>query len=67
MKVNCSETAVYTVVSKFTMLENFRDKKKTGRPRKKSMRDDSMIKSSMKRSPTNTRKFSKIRCKKVED
>ena len=60
LNVSCKETVVYTFVSIFTKLGFYGDKKRTKLARNESAKDDSMIKMTIKRSPTSSRK--KIQC-----
>ena len=44
VKVSCCKTAVHTAIVNFKTSGSFRDKKRCGRPRKTSLRDDHLIK-----------------------
>ena len=44
VKMVCSKTAVHTTINNFELYDNYSDKKKSGRPRKISRRDDHMMK-----------------------
>lgn len=54
VKVSCSKTAVHTAIVNFKTSGSFRDKKRCGRPRKTSLRDDHLIKRIATRSPTSS-------------
>ena len=59
VKMACSKTAVHTTINNFEFYGNYSDKKKSGRPRKTSRRDDHMMKLTVSRSPTSS-------CKKIQ-
>jgi transposase len=59
VKICCSKTAVHTAISKFENEGSYSDKKRTGRPRKTTKRDDNLMKLIVSRSPTSS-------CKKVQ-
>ena len=59
VKMACSKTAVHTTINNFELYGNYSDKKKSGRPRKTSRRDDHMMKLTVSRSPTSS-------CKKMQ-
>ena len=54
VKVSCCKTAVHTAIVNFKTSGSFRDKKRCGRPRKTSLRDDHLIKRIATRSPTSS-------------
>ena len=54
VKVSCCKTAVHTAIVNFKISGSFRDKKRCGRPRKTSLRDDHLIKRIATRSPTSS-------------
>ena len=64
VKMSCSKTAVHTTINNFDFYGNYSDKKKSGRPRKTSRRDDHMMKLTISRSPTNSCKKKKNKKKK---
>lgn len=53
-KVGCSKTAVHQAVVKFKSCASYADKKKSGRPRKTTPRDDNLIRRTVVRSPTSS-------------
>ena len=48
VKMACSKTAVHTTINNFELYGNYSDKKKSGRPRKTSRRNDHMMKLTFK-------------------
>lgn len=52
LKVNVSKTGVHQSISKFKISGNYTDLKRSGRPRKTSVRDDHVMRRMVTRSPT---------------
>ena len=55
-KMQCSKTAVHTALENFNNYGSYKDLKRSGRPKKTSLRDDLTIKRIAVRSPTSSLK-----------
>ena len=53
-KLHCGKTAVHTAKVNFMKYGNYKDRKRSGRPRKSTPRDDNMMKRIVARSPTSS-------------
>ena len=51
-KLHCSKASIYTAQVSFMKYGNYKDRKRSGRPRKSIPRDDNMMKGIVARSPT---------------
>ena len=56
VEMACSKTAVNTVINNFELYGSYSDKKRSGRSRKTSHIDDPMMKLTVSRSKTSSRK-----------